>query len=228
MGDSSLGRYSTIFLLTTFLIITGCNKNADTPVIPSSESVQLASYDDKNFNSMTADPIENMFFFKNNVTKAIYKGKFFFNDFIETDINVSVHEMSTYKNGKLYELVIDSIEGVPNERLKLGYFYVTKDRVYRIGAREDDSIKLKLGLVPDDSVVVCQDAELKDRLDVDQPGWHQSIQVKGEKREYRSYNSLVETGYYETITWEKNKGLINYRSGFGAERDSIEIQLKTF
>ena len=44
---------------------------------------------------------------------------------------------------------------------------------------------------------------------------------------YRSYNDLTETGYYERFVWEKGKGLIEYKSGFGAERDRIYLWRET-
>lgn len=40
------------------------------------------------------------------------------------------------------------------------------------------------------------------------------------------YNNQVETGYYETIIWKKNVGITLYKSGYGAQRDSMEIELE--
>ena len=57
-------------------------------------------------------------------------------------------------------------------------------------------------------------------------GWHESITVNGDICEYRSYNDLTETGYYEGFLWEKGKGMLEYRSGVGAEMDGIELQIK--
>ena len=135
--------------------------------------------------------------------------------------------MASLKDGKLYELKLDFIEGVPIERLCLGYFYVQKDKIYKIELTEENLNKVKKGEgLPDSSVIVCQDKELKDTLSKDEPGFHHYLEVDGDKREYHSYNNQVSTGYYESYTWDKGKGLINYRSGYGAERDSIELQLK--
>lgn len=63
------------------------------------------------------------------------------------------------------------------------------------------------------------------KLGEDESGFHSYLEVKGDKREYHSYNNQVSTGYYESFIWEKGKGLINYRSGYGAESNSIELQL---
>jgi aminopeptidase C len=45
------------------------------------------------------------------------------------------------------------------------------------------------------------------------------------QREYHSYNNLTGTGFYEQFIWEDAKGLVTYKSGFGAEKNDIELQL---
>lgn len=155
-----------------------------------------------------------------------YKGIFLFKKAIQKEVKLQISEMSNLNNGKLYELKLVSIEGVPNERLSLGYFYVQKDKIYKIEPTEENLNKLKTSEeVPNSSAIVCQDKELKDILNKDEAGWHYYIDVNGDKREYHSYNNKVSTGYYESFIWEKNKGLINCRSGYGAEKDSIELHL---
>lgn len=61
----------------------------------------------------------------------------------------------------------------------------------------------------------------------EEKGWHEEIMVEGTVCTYRSYNDLTETGYYERFVWEKGKGLIEYKSGFGAERDRIYLWRET-
>lgn len=56
-------------------------------------------------------------------------------------------------------------------------------------------------------------------------GWHEYISVEDNKSEYHGYNSLIETGYYECFVWEIGKGLIEYKSGYGAGSDAIEVYL---
>lgn len=177
-------------------------------------------------NITNAGAVNNSFFFKNDDTKIIYKGKFLFDDIIEKDVKLNIDELANLKNGKLYELKLDTIEGVPSERLSLGYFYVQKDKIYKIEPTEKNLNMIKTSEeLPDGSVIVCQDKEIKDKLGKDEPGFHNYLEVNGDRREYHSYNNQVSTGYYESFTWEKGKGLVNYRSGYGAERDSIELQL---
>lgn len=137
----------------------------------------------------------NSFFFNDHKIEFIYKGNFLFDDTITENAKLYVSEIAELKDGKLYHLKIESITGVPDNRLDLGFFYVK------------------------------QDEATKDALGKDNKGWHQYIAANGNKREYHSYNNLVETGFYESFVWEKNRGLIKYRSGFGAERDSIDLEL---
>lgn len=174
----------------------------------------------------------NHFFFGDAVSEAEYRGRFMFRGVVEKDVKLLVTEVSELKLGKLYELKLDSsassIEGIPEERLNLGHFYVMKDKIYRIDPKEENLIRFRTTeALPDENsgVVVCQEDEMKDALATDERGWHHYITVAGERREYHSYNNLVETGYYESFTWEKGKGLVEYRSGYGAERDAIELEL---
>ena len=210
-------KKALIIILTIGLTFTGCAKLNNTSNISK-------QYDKVN-NLKTPAQISS-FFFKDNVSQLNYKGSFLFDDDLEKDVKMHISEVANLKYGKLYELKLDAIEGIPNDRLNLGYFYVQKDKIYKIQPTEENLSKLKTSEeLPNDSVIVCQNKEIKDTLSEDESGWHHYMELNGNKREYHSYNNKVETGYYESFIWEKNKGLINYRSGYGAESDSIELQL---
>lgn len=204
-----------IITILVFIFNTGCTKKLES---------KYALTDEESVN--TNDTTNNMFFFEKNVLHEDYKGKFLFFDDIEKNVELKINEVATLQDGSLYELIIDDIDDVPEERLNLGYFYIMDDKIFRMEATEENLSRLKTDEdLPSDSVIVCQDKELIDSLSEEEKGWHQFITVDGDKREYHSYNNLVETGYYETFIWEKGKGLVYYRSGFGAERDYIELQL---
>ncbi|MEI6100568.1 MAG: hypothetical protein WCP73_01910 [Eubacteriales bacterium] len=173
----------------------------------------------------TADIVQNPFFFAIGIEQAGYQGAFLFNDAAQVQATLHINKVTDLKNGVLYELKLDPIEGVPDDRLSLGYFYVQPDKIVKTAATEENLGILKSGKMPDGSSIVCQDKELKDALGKDAPGFHQYITVDGNQRVYHSYNNQTETGYYESYTWEKGRGLIAYRSGFGAEKDSMELQL---
>lgn len=208
--------------------ITGQGNNANN--LKPSPKINLntnktGTVNDK-FTTNGEETVNNSFFFKSNVSALNYKGNFLFDDIIEEEVKLNINEVANLKYGKLYELKLDPIQGIPNERLNLGYFYVQKDKIYKIEPTEENLGKLKTSEeLPNNSVIVCQDKEIKDTLGENESGWHHYMEVNGDKREYHSYNNEISTGYYESFVWEKNKGLVNYRSGYGAESDSIELQL---
>lgn len=177
-------------------------------------------------NNISNDKNESSYFFTNNISEQNYKGKFLFDDIIEQDVTLNINELANLKYGKLYELKLDPIEGINDERLNLGYFYVQGDKIYKIEPTEQNLDMLKTNEeLPKDTVIVCQDTQIEDSLDDNEQGFHHYLDVNGDKREYHSYNNQVSTGYYESFTWKKDIGLTNYRSGYGAENDSIELQL---
>ncbi|WP_081756810.1 DUF4163 domain-containing protein [Gorillibacterium massiliense] len=175
-------------------------------------------------NNVKEETAANSFFFNRNISQIRYKAKFLFDDMVERDVVLKIKAINTLKDGILYELKLNPIEGVPDERLNLGYFYVQQDRIYKMDPTKDNLAKLKESEeLPNGSAIVCQDKEKKDGLSENELGWHHYIDVKGDRREYHSYNNEVSTGFYESFTWEKGKGLIDYSSGYGAERDAIEL-----
>jgi hypothetical protein len=226
-------RKVLIVLLTIGVIFTsGCTKSNEIPNSTKQDSHASNSKSSPQVNSISnktdanMEIVDNSCFFKSNISQMNYKGNFLFDEILEQDLELNINELANLKNGKLYELKLDPIEGVPNNRLSLGYFYVQKDKIYKIESTEENLSKLKTSEeLPNDSVIVCQDKEIKNTIGKDEPGFHHYLEINGDKREYHSYNNHVSTGYYESFTWEKGKGLINYRSGYGAERDSIELQL---
>lgn len=229
-------KKALILILTFSLLFTyGCTKleNSKQSSNPSNNQMPIQGSSGTNKpeaegDSSTVSSIENPFFFKNDISQMNYKGKFLFNtdEFIEKDTVLHINEIINLENGKVYELKLDSTNDIPNERLNLGYFYVQQDKIYKIEHNQENLNKLKEGEeIPDNSVIVCQEKELKDELNENERGWHHYVKVNGDIREYHAYNNLTSTGYYETFIWEKDKGLIQYRSGYGAERDSIELNL---
>lgn len=218
------------------LVISGCVKSNNTPTTTAKQSADPTTQTpeqsietpstqaNKNPETKTTEP---SFFFKSDVSQVNYQGTFMFNDIVKKEVELKINEVANPKYGKWYELKLESINGVPNDQLSLGYFYAQKDKIYKLNATEKNLNILNASKeVLIDCIIVCQDQEIKDSLNKDERGWHQYITVNGDTREFHSYNSKVETGYYETFYWEKNKGLTHFRRGYGAGRDSIELYLK--
>jgi len=203
-------------LVFGLLFAFGCNKAN----IPNADE----NSNRENIQAENSSSVNNPFF-NPNVEQLNYKGKFIFDDIVEKDVKLNINEVAKLEDGIVYELRIDGIMEVPEERLSLGYFYVQKDKIYKIEPTEGNLRKIKdNGQLPEDSVIVCQDGEINDELG-EERGLHRYLEVKGDVRKYHSYNDLVESGYFETIIWEKEKGMISYRSGFGAGRDLVELDL---
>lgn len=197
-----------IILMTGLLLTSGCVKS--------------------NNITNTSEQGSNAFFFKSNITQSNYKGIFSFDSLdedIEKDVKLNIRKVDNLKYGILYELKIEPIIDVPNDRLNLGYFYVLKDKIYKIEPTKENLKNLKTSRdIPKNSIIVSQDKEIKDTFSENQSGWHQYIKLNGNKCEYHSYNNQISTGYYESFVWEKDKGLISYESGYGAESNSIKLQ----
>jgi hypothetical protein len=201
---------------------------ADTDLYTESYTDSYSDLDKEDTNATSNLLINN--FFVNEDTQLSCNGSFLFGeDIIEKDVSVSIDMVASLKKGTLYELKINMERDneIPTERMKLGYFYVQKDRIYKFDATKGNLKSMLYNeTLPEDCVIVCQEEEMKDALGEDEQGWHHYIEVVGDRREYHSYNDEGTTGYYESFTWEKGKGLVNYRSGFGAESDAIELTLK--
>ncbi len=164
-------------------------------------------------------------YFKDDISSEKYVGRLIFDDIIEKEVTVNTKLIKSIDRGRIYTIYLDPIESVPEERLNIGHFYEQGGVLYKINLTEENIELLKsTGNLPEDSRIVCQEYEMKDELD-EEKGFHQYININDDEINYHSYNNNTESGYYESFTWKKNIGLLSYRSGFGAERDSIELRL---
>lgn len=210
----------------------GCNSNAINKQLSilSNEIVSKQAYTVKDKNIQSDVSLNNEFFFQD-LQPVHYKANFSFitDTPLPDKVELFINEVLRFKNGILYELKIAYDEDFSGriyydwDRFHLGYFYIQKDKILLL--REPDilnKIKTEEDIILY-STVVCQNEELKDALKEEEKGFHQYILINGNKKEYHSYNNLVETGFYETFIWEKGVGLVSYRSGFGAEKDGIEL-----
>ena len=229
-GDTGIGANTDIKANTEIETNTDIESNTDIEANADTKTdvdINDTNSSNNNINIDEIESISNLFFFKNEVSVLEYHAKILFDDKVENVVKLNINELTHLKHGRLYELKLEPIEGVPEERLNLGYCYVQKDKIYKIDATKENLNQLETSQqVPEGSVIVCQDQEMKDALGQEETGWHHYIEVSGDQRAYHSYNNQVSTGYYESFTWEKHKGLINYSSGYGAGRDSMDIDRK--
>lgn len=167
----------------------------------------------KNFFNIT-----NPFFDTDVLEKNKYYGTIMQNDeIIEGDFAIKIERVSGYNNGYIYKLELnktDKTQQGNTDDFLLGYFYVCENKIVKMN---DDLQEI---------ATVCQEESIKDNLSEEELGWHSSLQYSGEECSYTSYNNRVETGFYESMIWNKQEGLKYYRRGFGAGADSVEISLQ--
>ena len=160
-----------------------------------------------------------------------------FNDIIEQPFYLNIIYLQNFKNGLLFVLLLDKPEvddpwdQIPSGRENLGYFYVTRDKIYKLSDYEPFSDKKTAEVIDsiskDESAflgqcqLVCQDKATQ--AAADKEGWYEYIEVEGDKRRFRNYNDGGGTTWYERIVWQKGKGLIYYRSGYGSGREEISF-----
>ena len=177
---------------------------------------------------------QTSFFFDYGTETAAFEAEFASTPFGEYEqVKIQVEQVEQWENGILYTMMIesdtedDSRYFYGRDRFFLGYFYVSEDKIYRIDENKMEEVNIKN---EEDFIargtVVCQEMGKEDSLK-EEKGWHEEIMVEGTVCTYRSYNDPTETGYYERFVWEKGKGLIEYKSGFGAERDRIYLWRET-
>ena len=186
---------------------------------------------------------QNEYFFPIGTTEASYRGTFSGSPYAENygkfghtekevkivinELNVSEYDdlfsLSSLGEGNLYELRIEpEFDSDWDGRDSIGYFYVTADRIYRFFS--SDYLIESYGI---DGYIVCQVEGLEDPfLDSDEIGIHHWLEVDGDKRIFHFWViGYIAVTYYETMIWEVDKGLVHFRSGFGAERDGMELNL---
>ena len=168
-------------------------------------------------------------FFKNGLQYINCELKYSLYNNFSGNTKLIVREVKKYNKGVLYEIQVDCKECLTEEdyyaydRFWLGYFYVTDQKIYLI--KDVEGLKTKTEDELDKmGRIVCQ-AESKEDTQKEK-GWHEFIIVENGICKYHSWNDFTETGYYESFTWEEEKGLVEYSSGYGAGRDEILIKVQ--
>ncbi|WP_026652686.1 hypothetical protein [Butyrivibrio proteoclasticus] len=149
--------------------------------------------------------------------------KFFFEDISELTVKVDLLE--AYDHGSVYQISIQ-YDDIPQryyytaDRYEIGLFYVADDTIYLMTYH--DEIPSEDTFLSDGMIVYSSSGEEQNPAD-----YGMRIEYDDNSYECRFWNPLVESGYYCDMVWTKGKGLTYFRSGFGAEGDPIEIELKS-
>lgn len=169
------------------------------------------------------------YFFEMGISSWTYQGRFLQLSMQEEQIELSVTEVKHFAEGNLYELIWncnkDAKDRYGADRQYLGLFLVLDDCIYLIRDRDTKEEFTTADEFKHIGTLVCSKYGKEDILEENERGWHEYILVEDNRSEYHGYNNLVETGYYECFVWEMEKGLIEYRSGYGAEADAIKVHL---
>ena len=221
----------TITLMLIILLLTGCadfKKNNDISNESSSRvnaaSIELPSAPFASSPTQCIDDMSESFFFPKTINSIKYNGYVSSNgDYVSVSVMLHINREEKLEN--LYELILDKIEGLPDSRLNLGYFYVDNKTIYRLNNPLDEDSNIDQEYILLNSDIVCCENLIEDEFGNEDKGFHHSMEIFDEKCVSHFYNTQVETGFYETFIWELGKGLVEYKSGFGAERDSIHIKV---
>ena len=168
----------------------------------------------------------NLYFFEEGTERVTYQLDYNFYNHFSGTADLIISKARELEYGVVYELKIDSDVMLEedyeyaHDRFHLGYFYVTSDKIYRLEDEEMATTGTE-GQLADVGTIVCAMWENEDNPE--EKGWHEYFILEDGRCEFHSYNNLTETGFYESFTWEEGKGLVEYRSGYGAERDAIHL-----
>ena len=152
-------------------------------------------------------------------------------------INAKMYKVKTYNKGTVFRLSIDPVGSLTAERLNI-YFYVTKDKIYRLWSyffNGDkvitfyDNDKLLVSTFDTDEKlikngeVVCQLENIS--VEDDATNTDYSVIKEGDKITYSSVELAANGDPYfsECFVWELHKGLIEYESSYNAESELLKL-----
>ncbi|MDL2302528.1 hypothetical protein LJC58_09270 [Lachnospiraceae bacterium OttesenSCG-928-D06] len=186
--------------------------------------------------------ISNPFFFEKNMEWVDYNGYFIplSGDEIHQKVSVHIIHIKDFSEGVLYKLqlskldVTDPFDQLLDQQTELGYFWVTNGKIYRYPYRDgvdetiDDVVELiqkDMNLFWERCYIVCDEEGTDDA--VMDGEWHQFIEKDDNKRIFRYYSDYTSgTRYYEEIVWEKEKGIVYYKSGRGEMLMHMELEIE--
>ena len=182
------------------------------------------TYDNQTANSSDDLVLNDYFMREGEYTYSVIKFFIYFREDV-SEITVEVNLLAKHDEGNVYQISIkykDTPERThfADDRYNLGIFYVTKDNI--VFLMDYNELLLEKDY-SSNGMIVCSNTK-----DEHNPtGFDMRLEYDDDTCECRFWNPLVESGYYCDMVWTKGKGLTYYQSGFGAEKDPIEIELET-
>lgn len=154
------------------------------------------------------------------------------------DLKLSVKAIRHFQEGFLYSIQIVGASddcyiynNVP-ERLHLGYFYVTAEKIYWLEAWQVCAWEISEREFMKQAIVVLQEEDIEN-VQLSNPenpnvqtGWYEKIETVNKRKIYdgQQKNASGDIRYRLGFEWEKEKGLVEYRCGINMFFDYIHIQ----
>lgn len=183
-------------------------------------------------------PFPNPYFYNQNQTVLEAEYYEHWGNLSNETVDMQISFVKSYEQGNVYKFTIDLLPDLfpsyfRGENMNI-YLYVTEDKIYRLRPYvqpqpngetyyfyDDDELLIQM-LDTDEKVmnngeIVCQEEETDEE--------YSSIKVNGNQITYSRHETKPngENGYKEIFVWEKGKGLIEYKVGFGLQPYAVYL-----
>lgn len=136
-----------------------------------------------------------------------------YEDYIETEGYINVELTEKRKKGHIYNLTLNSRDGYFANK-EVGTFYVMAEKIYLVEKIDEEKP------AKEDMILVFQ----KENKEMDDgSGMRCSIKSQSDRIIFNRQEYNVESGFNQTIQFDKSKGIKLFRSQYGAGRDLLEI-----
>ncbi|MGN0280454.1 MAG: hypothetical protein ACI4C4_13970 [Lachnospiraceae bacterium] len=242
-----------LLVICLFVVMTGCVNNDYEEREKTPDSQQAVEERNEDFNNVKGNVVidnelsdsgeeniafPNPYFYNQNYT--ILKAEYYehWGDLSNETVDMQISFVKPYEQGNVYKFTIDLLPDLfpsyfSGENMNI-YFYVTEDKIYRLRPYvqpqpngetyyfyDDDELLTQM-LNTDEKVmnngeIVCQEEETDEE--------YSSIKVNGNQITYSRHETKPngEDGYKEIFVWEKGKGLLEYRVGFGSQPYAVYL-----
>lgn len=242
-----------LLVICLFVVMTGCVNNDYEEREKTPDSQQAVEERNEDFNNVKGNVVidnelsdsgeENIAFpnpYFYNLNYTILKAEYYehWGNLSNETVDMQISFVKSYEQGNVYKFTIDLLPDLfpsyfSGENMNI-YFYVTEDKIYRLRPYvqlqpngetyyfyDDDELLTQM-LDTDEKVmnngeIVCQEEETDEE--------YSSIKVNGNQITYSRHETKPngEDGYKEIFVWEKGKGLLEYRVGFGSQPYAVYL-----
>lgn len=136
-----------------------------------------------------------------------------YEDYIETEGYINIELIEKRKKGYIYNLTLKSSDGYFDNK-EVGSFWIMAEKIYLVEKSNEEKP------AKEDMILVFQ----KENKEMDDgTGMRCSINVQSDIVIFNRQEYNVESGFNQTIQFDKSKGINLFRNQYGAGRDLLEI-----